>query len=162
MRSPDALTELFRGQGLKITPQRQCIFRALHENEQHPSAEAIYDAVRTEMPSISLRTVYQTLNDLTAMGEINQIDLGTGSTRFDPNLRDHQHLVCDGCGAVHDVDGPIVEVQLPDADGWGFVVSRTDIVFRGRCPRCEAARSEAPSALTTSAPATADPPTDNT
>jgi Fe2+ or Zn2+ uptake regulation protein len=137
VRSPDALTELFRGQGLKITPQRQCIFRALDGNEQHPSAEAIYDTVRSEMPAISLRTVYQTLNDLVSMGEIDSIDLGTGATRFDPNIGDHHHLVCDGCGAVVDVeiDVPASGIARP-AEELGFEVARTEIVFRGRCVRC--------------------------
>lgn len=139
MRSPDALTELFRGQGLKVTPQRQCIFRALHGNERHPTAESIYEVVSAEMPTISLRTVYQTLNDLSAMGEITPIDLGTGSTRFDPNLADHHHLVCDRCGAVHDVEAPSGTPEAPGASGLGFTVSRTDIVFRGLCATCTTA-----------------------
>lgn len=139
MRSPDALTELFRGQGLKITPQRQCIFRALDGNQQHPSAEAIYEVVRAEMPAISLRTVYQTLNDLAAMGEIVSIDLGTGSTRFDPNLADHHHLVCEVCATVVDVEVDVsaAELDLP-ASAHGFSVSRTEIVLRGTCARCAA------------------------
>ena len=138
MRSPDALTELFRGQGLKVTPQRQCVFRALHENDQHPTADAVYDVVRSTMPTISLRTVYQTLNDLAAMGEITPIDVGTGSTRFDPNLADHHHLVCDRCGAVHDIDvGALTtDRHVPAAEAIGFAVSRTDVVFRGLCARC--------------------------
>ncbi len=137
MRSPDALTELFRGQGLKVTPQRERIFRALDGNEQHPSAEAIFDVVRGEMPTISLRTVYQTLNDLAAMGEISSIDLGTGATRFDPNLDDHQHLVCDSCGAVVDVEVDVSATGLErTAADHGFTVARTEIVLRGRCARC--------------------------
>jgi Fe2+ or Zn2+ uptake regulation protein len=142
VRSPDALTELFRGQGLKITPQRQCIFRALDGNQQHPSAEAIYEVVRAEMSTISLRTVYQTLNDLAAMGEITSIDLGTGSTRFDPNLDDHHHLVCDSCGTVVDVEVDVSgsDLGLPAA-AHGFTVARTEIVFRGRCARCSSSPS---------------------
>ncbi len=139
MKSPTELTELFREQGLKVTPQRQCIFRALDGNLQHPSAEAIYDRVTAEMPTVSLRTVYQTLNDLAAMGEISQIDLGTGSARFDPNLDDHQHLVCDGCGTVIDVPGDFADVRVPRGHTHGFAVSRTDIVFRGLCPDCRVA-----------------------
>jgi len=64
------LTELFRARGLKVTPQRQAIFRVLHGETTHPTADAVYDAVSESMPTISLRTVYQTLNDLTAMGEV--------------------------------------------------------------------------------------------
>jgi Fe2+ or Zn2+ uptake regulation protein len=150
VRSPEELTRVFRAQGLKITPQRQSIFRALHESTVHPTAEAVYDAVRTEMPSISLRTVYQTLNDLAAMGEIHAIDLGTGSARFDPTIDPHHHLVCDGCGRVQDVEVELPGVTAPDAAAFGFTVRATEVVFRGLCRDCaaagtgEAAGEEAP------------------
>ena len=98
MKSPEALTEAFRARGLKVTPQRQAIFRALHENREHPSAESVYEQVAVEMPTISLRTVYQTLGDLAEMGEILQLDLGTGAARFDSNIDAHHHLVCGRCG----------------------------------------------------------------
>lgn len=142
MKSPTELTELFREQGLKITPQRVSIFRVLHENDGHPTAEAVYDALQAEMPSISLRTVYQTLNDLAAMGEIGQLDLGTGSARFDPNLDAHHHLVCESCGTVLDVYADFEDVRLPRGKLRGFQVSSTEIVFRGRCPDCKDAGSE--------------------
>ena len=139
MRSPEELTTIFREQGLKITPQRQAIFRALHGSTVHPTAEAVYEIVRPEMPNISLRTVYQTLNDLADMGEIHAIDLGTGSARFDTHTGPHHHLVCEGCGAVYDVEAEFPGVTVPDADAFGFTVSTTEIVFRGRCRACAAA-----------------------
>jgi len=144
VKSPAELTEMFRARGLKVTPQRQCIFRALDGNTQHPTAEGIHERVTAEMPTVSLRTVYQTLNDLSAMGEISQIDLGTGSARFDPNLEAHQHLVCDDCGTIVDVAGDFTDIDLPGAQRHGFAVSRTEIVFRGRCPSCQAAGERSP------------------
>src|SRR5437868_280342 len=78
VKTPAELTELFRARGLKVTPQRQAIFHVLHGETTHPTAEAVYEAVSTTMPTISLRTVYQTLNDLAAMGEVLALDLGTG------------------------------------------------------------------------------------
>jgi Fe2+ or Zn2+ uptake regulation protein len=138
VKSPQQLTELFRGRGLKVTPQRQRIFSALHEHRGHPTAEAVHEEVRVDMPTISLRTVYQTLNDLAAMGEIQHLDLGTGSSRFDPNLDGHHHLVCESCGHVHDVYGDFTEVRVPDDADKGFEITRTEIVFRGRCARCAA------------------------
>jgi Fe2+ or Zn2+ uptake regulation protein len=143
VRSPDELTQIFRARGLKITPQRQSIFRVLHESTVHPTAEAVFDAVRTEMPTISLRTVYQTLNDLAAMGEIHAIDLGTGSARFDPHTGPHHHLVCEACGRVQDVEAEFPGVTVPDADAFGFTVNTTEIVFRGRCRDCSATDGEA-------------------
>ncbi len=135
VKTPEELTTLFREQGLKVTPQRQCIFRVLHQSSQHPSAESVYAVVRSEMPTISLRTVYQTLNDLASMGELHQLELGTGSARFDPTIDPHHHLVCDACGRVTDLHVDFAEVRVPD--GSGFIVSSTEIVFRGRCAECQ-------------------------
>lgn len=142
MRSPAELTGIFRARGLKVTPQRQAIFRALHESTVHPTAEAVYDTVQAEMPTISLRTVYQTLNDLSAMGEIHAVDLGTGSARFDPTTEPHHHLVCGACGRVQDLDADFPGVALPTENEFGFEVTATEIVFRGRCRDCASASGD--------------------
>jgi Fe2+ or Zn2+ uptake regulation protein len=135
VRSPIELTELFRERGFKVTPQRQCIFRLLHGNEAHPTADSVYAAASAEMPTISLKTVYSTLNDLAAMGEIQQLDLGTGSSRFDPNMDGHHHLVCTRCGKVRDVYAT-ARVKVPDAELDGFTVDSTEVVLRGLCDTC--------------------------
>lgn len=137
VRTPDELTELFRARGLKVTPQRQAIFRHLHGNEVHPTAESVYASVREEMPTISLRTVYQTLNDLAEMGELQLLDLGTGSSRFDPNIEHaHHHLVCTACGKVRDLFVEFPGVAVPDGQDHGFVVGSAEVVFRGVCEDC--------------------------
>jgi Fur family peroxide stress response transcriptional regulator len=136
VHTPDELTLAFRHRGLKVTPQRQCIFRILHANEFHPTAEAVYAEAVAEMPTISLRTVYQTLNDLADMGEIRSLDLGTGSARFDSNTDGHHHLVCDRCGRVRDVYVDDQSVRLPPRKTQGYRVTSTEIVFRGLCDQC--------------------------
>jgi Fe2+ or Zn2+ uptake regulation protein len=137
VKSPAELTELFRARGLKVTPQRVGIFQALHGSREHPTAEAVHDQVRVEMPTISLRTVYQTLNDLASMGELGQLELGTGSARFDPTLEPHQHLVCDRCGSVQDVHADLTDVRVPSVELDGFRVATTEVVFRGVCADCQ-------------------------
>lgn len=144
MKSPGELTEQFRAQGLKVTPQRQCVFRVLHDNPQHPTAESVYAEVSAEMPTISLRTVYQTLNDLASMGELVQLDLGTGSARFDPNLDAHHHLVCDQCGRVLDVEVDTSAVRVPSGASEGFTIDSTQIVFRGTCADCNGHAASSP------------------
>ncbi|MGQ0432638.1 MAG: Fur family transcriptional regulator [Microthrixaceae bacterium] len=140
MKSVDVLTEQFRERGLKVTPQRQSIFRALSTTTVHPTADAIYAMVSEEMPTISLRTVYQTLNDLAAMGELSVLDLGTGPTRFDPNLDPHHHLVCEACGRIDDLNASFPGVAIPRTpEAAGFEVTATQIVFRGRCAACASA-----------------------
>jgi Fe2+ or Zn2+ uptake regulation protein len=136
VRSPAELTEIFRRRGLRVTPQRQLLFRLLHGNDDHPSAEVLFAEASAQMPGISLRTVYQTLTDLSELGELHALELGTGSARFDPNVADHQHVVCDGCGQVRDVVVDAVERLVPAAVLDGFRISRTQVVFRGLCPAC--------------------------
>ena len=142
MRSPTELAGLFRSRGLKVTPQRECIFTVLDGAVGHPTADAVYAEARKRMPTISLKTVYQTLNDLTDMGEIQALDLGTGSSRFDPNVGPHHHLVCTRCGKVRDVTTDVATVGLPQGEIQGFVVGTAEVVLRGLCASCRAARPE--------------------
>ncbi|MHB8670107.1 MAG: Fur family transcriptional regulator [Acidimicrobiales bacterium] len=137
MRSPTELTRLFRDRGLKVTPQRQCIFRLLHANSAHPTAESVYLAARAEMPTISLRTVYGTLHDLAAMGEVRELDLGTGAARFDPNVEHtHHHLVCGDCGRVRDLHADYPGLSVPGPQLQGFRVGVAEVIFRGKCAEC--------------------------
>ncbi|HEY3943191.1 MAG TPA: Fur family transcriptional regulator [Acidimicrobiales bacterium] len=137
MRSPEELTAVFRTRGLKVTAQRQCIFGILDGNVAHPSAENVYEAARAQVPTISLKTVYQTLYELADLGEIAVLDLGTGMVRFDPNVEAaHHHLVCRACGKVRDVAVDSSVLVLPPEGEHGYDVGSTEVVFRGLCERC--------------------------
>jgi Fe2+ or Zn2+ uptake regulation protein len=137
MRSPDEMTDLFRATGRKVTPQRQCIFGVLHGDETHPTAEAVYEVARQQMATISLKTVYQTLNDLAELGEVAALDIGTGAVRFDPNVDgSHHHLVCRSCGKVRDLYVELPDLQVPPGHDQGYEVRQAEVVFRGLCDEC--------------------------
>jgi Fe2+ or Zn2+ uptake regulation protein len=136
MRTTVELTSLFRERGLKVTPQRELVFRLLQGNVTHPTAEAVYSSALEVMPMISLKTVYQVLNDLRALGEIQSIEVGTGALRFDPNTTDHHHLVCQGCADVRDVHVDTSELSLSRAQRSGFSLEGVDVTFRGLCASC--------------------------
>jgi Fe2+ or Zn2+ uptake regulation protein len=141
VRTVEELTELFRAEGRKVTPQRQCIFRILQGQGSHPSAEAVFEEARAEMETISLRTVYQTLNDLVEMGELGVLDLGTGSARFDPNVEtNHHHLVCTSCGTVRDLHADFSHLRVPPEAEQGFELGPGEVVFRGLCSDCQASK----------------------
>jgi Fe2+ or Zn2+ uptake regulation protein len=137
VKTAEELTTLFRARGLRVTPQRQAIFRLLHGNGSHPTVESLYELAAADMPTMSLKTVYQTVHDLEALGELRVLDLGTGSLRVDPNVDgDHHHLVCTQCGRVRDVPLTFDGVRLPPRLRRDFTVDAVEVIFRGRCTTC--------------------------
>ena len=139
MKTADELTSIFRGRGLRVTPQRQTIFRLLHGDASHPTVESLHERASTEMPTISLKTVYQTVHDLEAMGEVELIHLGTGSVRVDPNVEHaHHHLICTRCGKVRDVLVDVGDLAIPARERRGFSVDDVEVNFRGVCDECAA------------------------
>ena len=144
MNSPTVLAAAYRAQGRKLTPQRQLIFSLLHDNRTHPTAEALYATASHKMPGISLRTVYQTLNELAEMGELQAIELGEGVTRFDPNVDDHHHAICNACGAITDVHVERASALRPKGVD-GLNVDDIGVVFRGVCAKCESSSKRSPS-----------------
>ena len=137
MRTADELMTMMRERGLRVTPQRMCIVAHLVENATHPTVEALYEATRVRMPTISLKTVYQTVHDLEDLGQVRLLDVGTGQVRVDPNVEhDHHHLVCSVCGRVSDVPVEFPALKLPRRYRLGFHVDAVDVIFRGTCEAC--------------------------
>lgn len=143
MRNTGELISRFRDQGRKVTPQRELVFRILENNTFHPTAESVYMTAVQTMPTISLKTVYQVLNDLRDLGEIQAIEVGGGALRFDPNVDDHHHLVCRTCGGVTDVDIDASGIGVPRSKRQGFSIDAVEVVFRGVCIRCKRAAEPA-------------------
>jgi len=124
----------------RLTAQRRAVAEVLRGEHVHLTAEAIHDLARTRLPEISIATVYNTLNELVAMGELLEVSAGGGPKRYDPNARQpHQHLVCLCCGDLRDVS-PTGEqaLDIPAAQRHGYRLVAVDIVFRGLCPACAA------------------------
>src|SRR3954449_10488193 len=137
MKTSEELTTLFRERGLRVTPQRQVIFRLLHGDDAHPTVESLYERAQAEMPTMSLKTVYQTVHDLEALGEVDVLDLGTGSVRVDPNVEHaHHHLICTECGRVRDVLVEVGTLRIPTRERQGFTVDDVEVHFRGVCAEC--------------------------
>jgi Fe2+ or Zn2+ uptake regulation protein len=137
MTPVDVLTTRFREQGLRVTPQRQAIFRLLEGNGEHPTVESLFEAARAEMPTISLKTVYQTVHDLEDLGEVHLLHVGTGSVRVDPNVEHpHHHMICTECGRVRDVVVDVTDLRIPARARDGFAVSDVQVHFRGVCAEC--------------------------
>src|SRR3989304_3012829 len=103
MLNTEELIKRCRNEGLNVTPQRMAIFKALEENRNHPSADDIYKIIIKEFPTVSLATVYRTLETLVAMGELAELLFVKGVRNYDPNTSPHHHGVCIICGKASDV-----------------------------------------------------------
>jgi Fe2+ or Zn2+ uptake regulation protein len=137
MKTADELTTLFRERGLRVTPQRQVIFRLLYGDDAHPTIESLYERAQVEQPTMSLKTVYQTVHDLESLGAVDVLDLGTGSLRVDPNVEHpHHHLVCRACGRVRDVPVEFEGLRVPGRYRRTFTVDAVQVIFRGHCNTC--------------------------
>ncbi len=117
MKAPAELSAKFRASGLKVTPQRQLLFRLMYENKSHPTAESLFSVASDHMPGISLRTVYQTLTDLSSMGELRDVYV-SGSGQLDVNELDGFsvdtttilfHGLCTPCRATQEVSSTVAE-----------------------------------------------------
>ncbi len=131
------LIESLRKKGLKITPQRLAIVRVLKDNTSHPSAEEIYHKVRKDHPTISLATVYQTLETLENVGGITVLKFDRRKTRYDPDLSPHHHMVCTRCHKITDVHHDYsMTLRLPPSLTNRFQINGFNVVFYGICAEC--------------------------
>jgi Fur family transcriptional regulator, peroxide stress response regulator len=129
------LLQIIRERGGKITPQRLAIYETLQADSTHPSAEAVYERIRATMPTVSLATVYKTLNELVALGELRRFDIN-GVSHFDARTDPHAEVVCLSCDIIMDVAAP----GAPPAPAIpGFEIIGQTQTFYGYCSQCREA-----------------------
>jgi Fe2+ or Zn2+ uptake regulation protein len=90
---------------LRCTPQRVAVYDQVTCAIHHPTAEEVFQAVRTKIPKISLATVYKALDALVAIGKVARLTAsdGASSARYDARADDHYHFRCLRTGMVHDL-----------------------------------------------------------
>jgi Fur family ferric uptake transcriptional regulator len=139
------LLERLARRGFRMTAQRRVIAETLCGPNLHLTAEEIHQRAAAALPELSRATVYNTLAELVALGEITEFTPVTGGPRrYDPN-HFHQHLVCVDCGMIRDVYPENQRaLQVRPEERADFEILDVEIVFHGRCGTC-AARRDAPS-----------------
>jgi Fe2+ or Zn2+ uptake regulation protein len=134
-----ALSEALHARGMRVTPQRLVIARALERLDRHASADEVAAEVGTEFPNVSVPTVYSGLELLADLGFARRVTVAPGAVLYDPHTDDHHHLVCSRCHAVEDVDLPIDTGRaLRAAERQGFEPARAELLITGLCRSCRA------------------------
>jgi Fur family peroxide stress response transcriptional regulator len=124
--------------GYRLTRQRREVLDALMEiTDQHPTASEVFMHVKAQSPTISLATVYNTLEKFSECAVIKQVNVEREPTRYCANLQEHAHFFCTDCGKV--IDAPVHDPRklteswsLPD----GTRVTSHEVVMHGVCPEC--------------------------
>jgi Fur family transcriptional regulator, peroxide stress response regulator len=140
MNTEQQLIDTLKQAGLRITPQRRAICGYLAGNESHPTAAMIYDDLKEDMPSLSLMTVYNTLNTLSDLGAVNVIgQAGDDTVHYDPDTDPHINVVCISCQKILDVPSDRLADLRRDIDSQsGFRLLGARMMFYGLCPECQA------------------------
>ncbi len=134
--------QLFHKHNLRVTPQRELIYKVLSSNKEHPTVEAIFDEVKKLYPSISLNTVYKTLEMFAHKGIVKRLIVGINIYRFDANINPHAHIMCMECKQVDDIDGKLSglteEIKQEVNINSDYEVTSVDILLYGCCKECNA------------------------
>lgn len=117
---------------VRPTPQREVVLKVILAKRDHPTADEIFARVKSQMPTISLATVYNCLETLVHCGLVRQVNLERAPTRYCPNLHDHAHFHDDTTSQVHDIDLPADTLkQLRGLLPPGFDANTVELTFRG-------------------------------
>ena len=133
---------LLRQHGVHVTAQRIAILNAIAARP-HVTADAIAEAVRQEIGSISRQAVYDALGVLVDKGLVRRIQPARSPALYEDRVGDnHHHLICRDCGRAVDVDCAVGETPcLTPDDHAGYLIDEAEVIYWGVCPNCQAAPS---------------------
>jgi len=121
------------------TAQRAAILEYLKDNKSHPNIIDIYEHVKKRLFTISMTTVYNTIDILKKEGVIQELSIRNHEgRRFDPIPTPHDHLICSICGNIVDVDVDANRsLLLTEKQQQGFEINKISINIYGVCPNCK-------------------------
>jgi Fur family ferric uptake transcriptional regulator len=141
----EATTLAFRSRGHRAGGARSAVIELLGRQHCCLTAQEVFDQLRSEGRRAGIASVYRALDQLTRDGFVQRIDIGAGTSRFEPIHSDgehHHHLVCDDCGKVEAFADDELERALRKVEGQtGYSVAGHDVLLRGACQDCAPAET---------------------
>lgn len=140
MNTDHDLIQTIQSAGLRATPQRLAVYKALIDTDSHPTAQMLYETLRPQYPTLSLATVYNTLEALVSAGLIHTLGAaGDEAVHYDADITPHVNLACISCHRVIDLVSDHVnalEREVAETSGYRLLGSR--VLYYGLCPQCQA------------------------
>lgn len=122
--------------GVRPSVQRIAILGFMRENPIHPTADVVFEALRYEIGSLSLTTVYNTLKLLVEHGLISMLTIDDTFRCFDGDVSMHAHFMCKKCKKVIDLDMP--KEMTTFVQGLNdFEIDEVQLYLKGFCRNCK-------------------------
>ncbi|MFO8163955.1 MAG: Fur family transcriptional regulator [Thermodesulfobacteriota bacterium] len=133
------IIERLKNKGVTLTPQRMAVAEFLNKRNDHPTADEIHKGIQKRYPSMSIATIYSTLELFKGLGEIQELSIRKrGKACFDPNPNIHHHLLCRKCGKIIDInfDHPSNCPIIAKENINGCKVEEVQAYLYGICSEC--------------------------
>ena len=132
----DDLADRLRQQGLRLTPQRQLILRAVEEL-RHATPDEVLAHVRSQVSSVNASTVYRTLEVLEELGLVRHTHLSDRAPTYHSTVEhEHVHVVCRRCRTVTSYDPSLVAPVVAALADDGFTADVGHLAIFGVCREC--------------------------
>ena len=139
------LTHALQEAKMRVTPQRVAICQLLAASHEHPTAAMIYDELKPRFSSLSLATVYNTLETLVGLGVVNVLGhAGDDKVHYDADTEPHVNLACISCSRIIDIPSEHVthlDSEITAASGYKLLGAR--VLYYGLCPACQKKQAKA-------------------
>lgn len=124
---------------MRVTPQRIAICELLTTSDEHPTAAMIFEQLKPRFASLSLATVYNTLDVLVGLGVVNALGhAGDDKVHYDADTEPHVNLACISCSRIIDIPSEHVthlDQEITSASGYKLLGAR--VLYYGLCPTCQ-------------------------
>ncbi len=139
----EKVRDILRSRGINPSYQRMRIFEYLQGNKSHPTVDMIYDALISDIPTLSKTTIYNTLKLFAEKGIVSLLIIDQVELRVDPNIAPHAHLLCVKCGRIYDIE--LSDEYFKDirdvGNKEGHLINEVWVSLRGVCKNCAEDRS---------------------
>ena len=119
---------------MRYSQQKEVILNLIYSTESHPTVDWIYNNARTQIPNISLGTVYRNLKQLEKDKLIMTIFDGN-IARYDSNMEQHDHLKCNICGDLIDINKNNIDISKTILRNFNFKVTDIEMTISGTCKK---------------------------
>nr|WP_294727366.1 Fur family transcriptional regulator [Prevotella sp.] len=125
------------------TPERYAILDAVYSIDKHFTLEELGEYLIHNGFRVSRATLYNTIHLFVELRLVVRHGLAQG-TKYEASLgrENHVHQVCTACGAVTDIDAPLVTMAISNTQLHNFHCDEFALYIYGLCASCQSCQKK--------------------